>query len=224
MRAAHIGQALDIAGHWEVLDEAVTAGDPTLVETRVLAAHRLKTAAFARSLATIGSILADAPAPLEEGLRDFFGALGLAYQIVDDVLDLRPPDTAKNRKAVGDDLRAGKVTLPVAKAVALLPGADRVALRDQLGSLPHQPDRIRDCITVIEECGALDSCLTDARSMIDTSWARLDPTLPASHSKAMIHAFAWFTVYRTTLHDSPWIDRVRSPAFEPITSGAPFPA
>ncbi len=92
-----LGQALDIA--------AETAASPlTLDQITTLQAG--KTGALIRFSAEAGAIIAGAdPAPL----RTYATALGLAFQIWDDVLDVTG-DAAKTGKAVGKDANAGKAT------------------------------------------------------------------------------------------------------------------
>ncbi len=92
-----LGQALDIA--------AETAAQPlTLVEITALQAG--KTGALISFSAQAGALLAGAdPAPL----RAYAAALGLAFQIADDILDVTG-DITKTGKAVGKDATAGKAT------------------------------------------------------------------------------------------------------------------
>jgi farnesyl diphosphate synthase len=92
-----LGQALDIA--------AETAAQPLTLE-EITALQAGKTGALIRFSAEAGAILAGAdPAPL----RRYATALGLAFQIWDDVLDVTG-DAALTGKAVGKDAAAGKAT------------------------------------------------------------------------------------------------------------------
>ena len=92
-----LGQALDIA--------AETAARPLTLE-EITALQAGKTGALIRFSAEAGAILAGAdPAPL----RRYATALGLAFQIWDDVLDVTG-DAALTGKAVGKDAAAGKAT------------------------------------------------------------------------------------------------------------------
>ena len=92
-----LGQALDIA--------AETAARPLTLE-EITALQAGKTGALIRFSAEAGAILAGAdPAPL----RRYATALGLAFQIWDDVLDVTG-DAAVTGKAVGKDAAAGKAT------------------------------------------------------------------------------------------------------------------
>jgi geranylgeranyl pyrophosphate synthase len=81
-----------------------------------------KTAALFVLACHAGAILGEAPIAATEALRRYGRALGLAFQIVDDVLDL-VGDEAELGKPVGSDLRQGVVTLPV------------IYLRDELPEL-----------------------------------------------------------------------------------------
>ncbi|WP_306598132.1 polyprenyl synthetase family protein [Geothrix sp. 21YS21S-2] len=127
------GQALDLEG------EARTRGaDPvSLAELQVI--HRLKTGALLRASLELGAI-AGAAAPEERAaLREAGEALGLAFQIQDDILDATSTQEAMGKR-VGKDEGKGKITYPLLLGLA---GA-RNALREateraqcQLLSLPN---------------------------------------------------------------------------------------
>ena len=71
--------------------------------------HRNKTAAMIEASLTLGGWCAGAPRPVIETLRAAGAELGLAFQIVDDILDATA-DTATLGKTAGKDARAGKAT------------------------------------------------------------------------------------------------------------------
>ncbi|MGH3763874.1 MAG: polyprenyl synthetase family protein [Pseudonocardiaceae bacterium] len=196
MRAAHMGQALDIAGHWSSVQQALKTGDPALLERRILAVHRLKTAVPARRLAQMGALLGDAPPRLAEPLCDYFEALGLAYQIVDDVLDMRPAPLRPLRRPPCDDLRARKLSLPIARAAVLLGDPEGSSLLRHIRTMEGSPQDIAACVDTIEASGALDSCLHDAHALLANAWAAVDPLLPPSLMKAMVESFSWRLLHR----------------------------
>jgi geranylgeranyl pyrophosphate synthase len=99
-----------------MMAEVVATGDGVLLEERILAIHRLKTAIPAASLARMGAVGGGASEAQIEGLGCFFESVGLAFQIIDDVLNLR--GFKGDLKSRGEDIMHGKVTLPVAKAMA----------------------------------------------------------------------------------------------------------
>ena len=77
---------------------------------------RAKTAELFAAACRIGAVVASRPASEEEALRTFGLNLGIAFQIVDDVLDYSA-EQLRLGKTVGDDFREGKVTLPVILAI-----------------------------------------------------------------------------------------------------------
>ncbi len=78
---------------------------------------RGKTAALFAAATEVGGVIANAPLAHVDALRDYGDALGVCFQIVDDLLDYDGSVDAMG-KNVGDDFREGKLTLPVIKAVA----------------------------------------------------------------------------------------------------------
>ena len=75
-----------------------------------------KTAELFASAARVSAVIADLPEAQEEALDRYGRELGLAFQLVDDALDYAG-NAKKLGKAVGDDFREGKITMPVAKAM-----------------------------------------------------------------------------------------------------------
>ncbi|MCE1205597.1 MAG: polyprenyl synthetase family protein [Holophagaceae bacterium] len=95
------GQALDLEG------EKVESYD--LDHLRLI--HRLKTGALLRASLEIGAVLGGAAAPQRMALRDFGAAIGLAFQIQDDILDATATDADLGKRA-GKDAGRGKITYP----------------------------------------------------------------------------------------------------------------
>jgi geranylgeranyl diphosphate synthase type II len=94
------GQALD-------LEAAGTKLDGSSLE-RI---HRLKTGTLISASVVCGALLAGAPQPVQEALRSYGQGLGLAFQIVDDLLDVEG-DTVSLGKTAGKDARDSKATFP----------------------------------------------------------------------------------------------------------------
>ncbi|HET6331345.1 MAG TPA: farnesyl diphosphate synthase [Holophagaceae bacterium] len=109
------GQALDLEG--EQLDQYGLDHLKTI--------HRLKTGALLRAATELGAILAGADAAQRAALRAYGEAIGLAFQIQDDILDATASDATLGKRA-GKDQGRGKITYP---ALLGLDGA-RSALRE----------------------------------------------------------------------------------------------
>jgi geranylgeranyl pyrophosphate synthase len=194
MRAAHAGQALDIDGPHRLMADAVESGDGTLLERQVLAVHRLKSAVPPASLARVAALLSDASSEVEEALAGLFESYGVAFQIVDDVLNLRGFEG--DTKTRGEDIREGKVTAPVARAMSLLSPEERRRLWCILQARTSDPAVIADAIALLEGCGALTACERQARELVEGAWPVVDERLPDSHAKVKLRAFGWFILDR----------------------------
>ncbi|HET8813878.1 MAG TPA: polyprenyl synthetase family protein [Solirubrobacterales bacterium] len=96
------------------------AFDLSIGEERYLARCRLKTARLFECACLLGRD--------EKSLREFGGGIGLAFQLLDDVLDVSGPPE-RTGKARGTDLLDGTVTLPLIEAAASDPGIREVDLR-----------------------------------------------------------------------------------------------
>jgi geranylgeranyl pyrophosphate synthase len=194
VRAAHAGQALDIDGMWHLMPGVVDDGDGALIERRVLAVHRLKSAAPCGALARMAALIGGGTDQQAEGLGSLFEAFGVAFQIIDDVLNLRGFD--ENRKNQGEDISAGKITAPVAKAMGLLARERREQLWSIIQSKPTDRARIGEAVSLVERCGALDACEREARAMVEDAWTRVDSLIPDTQYKIRLRAFGWFVLDR----------------------------
>lgn len=194
LRAGHAGQAADIEGLWSYVPKAVETGDVTELESRVLAIHRLKTAAPAGALARMGATVGGGSAAQIEGLGRYFESLGLAFQMVDDVLNLR--GFAGELKMRGEDLAHGKITLPVVKALGRLGRGERQHLTDAILAKPQDQSVIDGLVAVIEDTGGLQATSQAARDLVEAAWNAVDPLLEPSIVKLMLRSFGGFVLER----------------------------
>ena len=194
MRAGHAGQALDLSGLADVMPRAVETGESSEIERRILAIHRLKTAAPAGALARMGAVAGDGTEAQIEGVGRFFESLGLAFQIIDDVLNLR--GFKGELKSAGEDIANGTATLPVAKSMSRLPPQDRAWVWETLRTKPKDPKVIASVIQKLEACGGIEACSQEARSLVEDAWQKVEPLLPDSIAKVMLRAFGWYVLER----------------------------
>jgi octaprenyl-diphosphate synthase len=87
-------------------------GDADITEDEHFDIIRRKTAYLFGGCAQIGGMLGKVPTDREQALRDYGFNLGVAFQLVDDLLDFTG-DAGAVGKPIGSDLREGKVTLPL---------------------------------------------------------------------------------------------------------------
>ena len=194
MRAGHAGQALDLDGPSELMASTVASGDSQPLEQRILATHRLKTAAPAGALARMGAITGGGSEAQIEAVGAFFESLGLAFQLMDDVLNLR--GFKGDLKAKAEDVTNGTITLPVAKAMGRLAEADRAWLWRTLAAKPKDPAVVGEFVQKLEGCGAIEAVAVQARDLIEDAWQKASPLLVDSFAKIMFRAFGWYILER----------------------------
>ncbi|MDO5090981.1 MAG: polyprenyl synthetase family protein [Cardiobacteriaceae bacterium] len=102
--------------------------DPDVDETRYYRVIELKTAVLFSAACHVAALLADAPADKVHALAEYGKKLGIAFQIMDDILDYTG-DAQTIGKALGDDLAEGKPTLPLIRAQSQLPPKEKARLR-----------------------------------------------------------------------------------------------
>ncbi|WP_078859574.1 polyprenyl synthetase family protein [Streptomyces rubellomurinus] len=202
LRAGHAGQAIDIAGHRTAMDHAVASGDAEPLLRRIRTAHRLKTGVPVRGLGQIGAVIARADEHQISALGDYCEAIGLAYQISDDVMDLQgvtAPNDAEGRtptKHTAEDLRAGKATMPLAHAVGLLPRARMRDLWHTVRDGGVDAATARRIAHTLKDCGAVHACVEEARQEIDTAWKPLQDLVPCSYHSIMFAALGSYAARR----------------------------
>ncbi|MFA5041281.1 MAG: polyprenyl synthetase family protein [Bdellovibrionales bacterium] len=110
-----LSRTSSVVAEGEVL-QLMTTNDSATSEQAYLEIIRDKTAELFASACRIGAIVAERSASEEEALRTFGLNLGIAFQIVDDVLDYSANEERLG-KTVGNDFREGKITLPAILAI-----------------------------------------------------------------------------------------------------------
>lgn len=166
-------------------------------ETEYLAIVEAKTAALFEAAARAGAVSAGADAEQASMAGAYGRNLGLAFQLVDDALDYGGLERSLG-KAVGDDFREGKVTLPVILARTRGSAADAAFWSGALA-----PDAVRDAaalegaIARVKATGALTSTLDEARRYVAAAKLSLR-SLPAGDMRDALEAVADFVVERVT--------------------------
>lgn len=114
----------------EVL-ELQLAFNPEITEEQCVEIARLKTAELMAAACKVGAMASGANGELISAMESFGRNLGIAFQIVDDVLDMEG-SVEEIGKPVGSDLLEGKVTLPVRLTLDALPEEKRAILKQRI--------------------------------------------------------------------------------------------
>jgi len=145
----------------EVL-QLTAAQDLGTDEATYLQIIRGKTAALFAAATEVGGVIAGADAATVKALRDFGDALGISFQIVDDLLDYwGTSGIGKNR---GDDFRERKLTLPLIKAVAGADEEERAFWVRVIEKGDQRDGDLEHALTLLERHGALERTRAEALS------------------------------------------------------------
>lgn len=181
-----LADATNVIAEGEVL-QLMNMHDATLDEAAYLRVIRAKTAKLFEASARLAAILAGTNPELEARCADYGQALGAAFQVVDDVLDYEG-DAAELGKNLGDDLREGKVTLPVICTLRRCGDAEAALIRHAIEE--GQTDRMQDILRIVRDSGGLEDARraaeAEAQRAIDAARA-----LPANEwSKGLVQLAA----------------------------------
>ncbi len=162
-------------------------------ESIYLQVIRGKTAALFAAATEVGGVIAGMSAARTAALRDYGDALGIAFQIVDDVLDYGGGGAIG--KNVGDDFRERKLTLPVIIAVAAADGTERAFWQRVIEKGDQREGDLDHALALIERHGALESTRQAARDWAQRAKSALSP-LPAHPMRDLLAELADFVVQR----------------------------
>lgn len=156
-----------------------------------------KTASLFAGAAEMGAILSGANDTEIEAMRSFGSDVGMAFQIVDDVLDLRG-STEEIGKPAGLDLRQGTITLPTMIFMAQADGsATATAVRRIVDGDSVTDEELSIVTRSIRESGALEEAIDTARIFVESAKQRLD-FIEDQDVVEQLHAIADSSLTRTS--------------------------
>ena len=182
-----LADATNVIAEGEVL-QLMNMHDPELDEAAYLRVIRAKTAKLFEASSRLAAVLAGADAQTEAHCADYGQALGAAFQIIDDVLDYEG-NAAELGKNLGDDLREGKVTLPVICTLQRCSADEAALIREAIEN--GNTDHLEQIIAIVRRCGGLDDArqaaqveaqraIDAARALPSNEWSQAMADLAAS--------------------------------------------
>lgn len=177
----------------EVL-QLTAARDLRTDEEIYLKVVRGKTAALFSAATEVGGVVAGAPEDQVRALFTYGDALGIAFQIADDLLDYGG-DAQATGKNPGDDFRERKLTLPVIKAVAAADADERAFWARCIEKGDQRDGDLERALELLDRHGAMAATRADA-----TRWAAMAKAavleLPGGDCRDMLHDLADYVVAR----------------------------
>ncbi|WP_284405550.1 polyprenyl synthetase family protein [Acidovorax sp. SUPP3434] len=148
-----LSEATNVIAEGEV-QQLMNTHDASLDEQGYLEVIRSKTAKLFEASARLAAILARSSPDVEKACADYGQALGTAFQVIDDVLDY-DGDSSEMGKNLGDDLREGKVTLPLIIAMQRGTQDQRRLIENaiQTGAVEELPAIVQ----IVKSTGALEA-------------------------------------------------------------------
>ena len=186
-----LSRASSVIAEGEVL-QLMTANDTATSEAGYLAVIQAKTAELFAAASRIGAVIAERPQEEEEALERYGRNLGIAFQLVDDMLDFSA-HSIEFGKSIGNDFRDGKVTLPVLLAFARGDEEERAFWRRTIEEQDQRAGDLELAIHLIERRGALAETLSRARSYAATAIDALSMFRDGIERRALIDAAAFAT-------------------------------
>lgn len=175
------------------VQQLVNANNPAISEQDYFTVIHKKTAALFEAACATAAILSGASEEQTEGAWQFGHHLGLAFQLIDDVLDYEGEQAALG-KNVGDDLAEGKPTLPLIYALRHTCDDERKLIESSIadGGIEH----LQDIIAIVKRCGGLEYTRQSALEHAQQAAAALT-SFPESSFKTAMSELAHFAVARS---------------------------
>lgn len=148
-----LSEATNVIAEGEV-QQLMNMHDASLSETQYLNVIRSKTAKLFEASARLAAILAGSSPGIEAACAEYGQALGTAFQVIDDVLDY-DGDVTQMGKNLGDDLREGKVTLPLIVAMERGSPADHQMIR--LAIEEGGVEQLDAIVAIVHSTGAIET-------------------------------------------------------------------
>ena len=183
---AILSNASAVIAEGEVL-QLVTSNDTETTEAAYLQVIRSKTAQLFAAASKIGAVLAERPRTEQEALEAYGLNLGIAFQLIDDLLDYSAHQ-AELGKTVGDDFREGKITLPIVLAFNRGSPEEQRFWRRTLEELKQEAGDLEHAIRLLRTQGALAETLERARTYCAAARAALMPFRDCPEKRALDEA------------------------------------
>ena len=190
-----LSNASAVIAEGEVL-QLTAAQDLATDEGIYLQVIRGKTAALFSAATEVGGVIAGAPEDQVQALHAYGDALGIAFQIVDDLLDYGGLSEVIG-KNVGDDFRERKLTLPVIKAVALAGAEERAFWVRVIEKGEQREGDLEQALALMTRHGTLQATRAEALDWAAKAKSALD-ALPPHPLREMLADLADYVVARVS--------------------------
>ena len=160
-------------------------GDADITEEEHFEIIRRKTAYLFGGSAQIGGMLGNTSPDQQEALRDYAFNLGIAFQIVDDLLDFTG-DAAALGKPIAADLREGKMTLPLIHLLGQRHAAGERIVREIIATRTTTEQQWKELLQILSEHRSIDYAFRRAEEFADRARKPLSAFPPSAERDALL--------------------------------------
>ena len=177
-----LADATNVIAEGEVM-QLMNMHNAALDEAGYLQVIRSKTAKLFEASARVGAILAVSSTEIEEACATYGQALGTAFQVIDDVLDYTGEADVMG-KNLGDDLREGKITLPLIAAMQRGTSSQKDIIREAIET--GGVSMLDQVVNIVQTTGALDVARLAATQEAQRASAAAKQLPPSPHTECLI--------------------------------------
>ena len=149
-----------------------------------------KTAILFQAACQLGAVISNVSEETEQALADYGLNMGIAFQLIDDVLDYSG-DAGKTGKNIGDDLNEGKTTLPLIRAMKKLPQAQKQIIIDVIEN-DTRPTQVNRVIEIVNATDAMDYSKQHALNYTQKATQALSGLTDSKFKKSMLGLSEFF--------------------------------
>jgi octaprenyl-diphosphate synthase len=175
--------ATTIIAEGEVL-QLLSTGDLELSEEQYVNVIRSKTAILMSAACEAGAILGGVTPDQQQALADFGMDLGIAFQLMDDILDYVATEEEFG-KSIGHDLEEGKVTMPLIKTLLNCTADERQIITTVVEQDEMSLDDFRTVSALVGRYGGIEYTVDKARFYISRCKSHLDQFAPSAVREAL---------------------------------------
>jgi len=184
------GQGMDIYWHKGKGDE--------IKEKEYMQMCAYKTGCLSRMAAKLAVVLCGGNDELAEKIGKVAEAIGVAFQIQDDILDITLTGEAREKfgKSFGNDIKEGKRTLMVLYTLKKATEEDKKRLIEILNKHTDDFREKEEAILIIKKYNAVDYAKNKAREILEEAWKEAESLLKESEAKRLLKQFVYYLIER----------------------------
>ncbi len=179
-----LSEATTVIAEGEVM-QLLCTGELDLAEEQYINVVRSKTAILMSAACEAGAILGEAPHTQQQALADFGMDLGIAFQLMDDILDYVATEEEFG-KSIGHDLEEGKITLPLIHTLRHCSDSERKVIAGVVEQDEMSLDDFRTVSGLVRQYGGIAYTVESARFYINRCKSHLDQFAPSPVREALL--------------------------------------